>query len=135
MKKVGEWAFYLVIAAGVLAGGFVAWKMLYHPSARPGTVDAVHPSMPASLEGNYSMKIVSAGETHYSTAVVRELVERQYRVTRITVYGPAVYGFTLEGEDTVTSMELGNGTVSYWADLEKTTIRFEREDFVCELTR
>ena len=88
-----------------------------------------------NLEGSYSMKFTSAGETRYATAAVKKTGEREYQIARVTVYGPTVYTFTLGEDGTVTSEELGTGSISYRADLKLTTIRFEKTDFLCELTR
>ena len=91
--------------------------------------------MLSNLPGNYAMKVTSAGEVHYSTAIVRHVVATQYQIARITVYGPVMYGFTLRPDATVVSEELGKGSVTWQETLKKLTIRFEREDFVCELSR
>ena len=88
-----------------------------------------------NLEGSYSMKFISEGETRYATASVKKVAERQYQIARVTVYGPAVYTFTVTDDGTVSSEELGAGTVSYRSDLKLTTIRFEKTNFLCELSR
>lgn len=88
-----------------------------------------------SLEGSYSMKFTSAGETRYATASVKKIAERQFQIARVTVYGPAVYTFTVAEDGTVKSEELGEGSISYRSDLKLTTIRFEKKDFLCELSR
>ena len=88
-----------------------------------------------NLEGSYSMKFISEGETRYATASVKKIAERQYQISRVTVYGPAVYTFTVTDDGTVSSEELGAGTVSYRSDLKLTTIRFEKTNFLCELSR
>ena len=88
-----------------------------------------------NLEGSYSMKFTSDGETRYATASVKKIAERQYQISRVTVYGPAVYSFTVAEDGTVSSEELGTGTVSYRSDLKLTTIRFEKTNFLCELSR
>ena len=88
-----------------------------------------------NLEGSYSMKFISEGETRYATASVKKIAERQYQIARVTVYGPAVYTFTVTDDGTVSSEELGAGTVSYRSDLKLTTIRFEKTKFLCELSR
>ena len=88
-----------------------------------------------NLEGSYSMKFTSDGETRYATASVKKIAERQYQIARVTVYGPTVYSFTVAEDGTVTSEELGNGSVSYRSDLKLTTIRFEKTNFLCELSR
>jgi predicted sugar kinase len=88
-----------------------------------------------NLEGSYSMKFTSAGETRYATASVKKVAERQYQIARVTVYGPTVYSFTVAEDGTVSSDELGTGTVSYRSDLKLTTIRFEKTNFLCELSR
>lgn len=88
-----------------------------------------------NLEGSYSMKFISEGETRYATASVKKIAERQYQIARVTVYGPAVYTFTVTDDGTVSSEELGAGTVSYRSDLKLTTIRFEKTNFLCELSR
>ena len=89
----------------------------------------------AFLEGSYSMKFTSDGETRYATASVKKVAERQYQIARVTVYGPTVYTFTVAEDGTVSSDELGTGTVSYRSDLKLTTIRFEKTNFLCELSR
>ena len=88
-----------------------------------------------NLEGSYSMKFTSDGETRYATASVKKVAERQYQIARVTVYGPTVYTFTVAEDGTVSSDELGTGTVSYRSDLKLTTIRFEKTNFLCELSR
>ena len=88
-----------------------------------------------NLEGSYSMKFTSDGETRYATASVKKVAERQYQISRVTVYGPTVYSFTVAEDGTVSSEELGTGTVSYRSDLKLTTIRFEKTNFLCELSR
>ena len=88
-----------------------------------------------NLEGSYSMKFTSDGETRYATASVKKVAERQYQISRVTVYGPTVYSFTVAEDGSVSSEELGAGSVSYRSDLKLTTIRFEKTNFLCELTR
>ena len=88
-----------------------------------------------NLEGSYSMKFTSDGETRYATASVKKVAERQYQIARVTVYGPTVYSFTVADDGTVSSEELGVGSVSYRSDLKLTTIRFEKTNFLCELSR
>ena len=88
-----------------------------------------------NLEGSYSMKFTSAGETRYATASVKKVAERQYQIARVTVYGPVVYTFTVAEDGSVKSEELGAGAVSYRSDLKLTTIRFEKANFLCELSR
>ena len=88
-----------------------------------------------NLEGSYSMKFTSDGETRYATASVKKVAERQYQIARVTVYGPTVYTFTVAEDGTVSSEELGTGNVSYRSDLKLTTIRFEKTNFLCELSR
>lgn len=88
-----------------------------------------------NLEGSYSMKFTAAGETRYATAAVKKVGEKQYQIARATVYGPTVYTFTLSEDGSVSSEELGNGSITYRSDLKLTTIRFEKPDFLCELTR
>ena len=88
-----------------------------------------------NLEGSYSMKFISEGETRYATASVKKIAQRQYQIARVTVYGPAVYTFTIAEDGTVSSDELGTGTITYRSDLKLTTIRFEKTNFLCELSR
>ena len=84
--------------------------------------DAVPETVLQSLEGNYSMKIQAPDGV-------------QYQVARITVYGPVLYAFTLGENASVESAELGKGAVTYTESIKKTTIRFEKEDFLCELSK
>lgn len=96
--------------------------------------EAVPSSILHSLEGNYTMKTTDPSGTHYSTAVVKELGSKQFQIARITVYGPVYYGFTLDGTS-VDSAELGSGAVTYKANIKKTTISFQKQEFTCELSR
>ena len=88
-----------------------------------------------NLEGSYSMKFTSDGETRYATASVKKVAERQYQIARVTVYGPTVYTFVVGEDGTVSSEELGTGTITYRSDLKLTTIRFVKTNFLCELSR
>ena len=88
-----------------------------------------------NLEGSYSMKFTSDGETRYATASVKKTATREHQIVRVTVYGPTVYTFTVTEDGKVSSEELGTGSVSYRPDLKLTTIRFEKSNFLCELSR
>ncbi|MBP3202400.1 MAG: hypothetical protein J6M31_02205 [Bacteroidales bacterium] len=90
---------------------------------------------PESIPGNYSMKMVVDGDTRYSTAVVTEMPGGAFQIARITVYGPVNYCFTLGANAAVSSRELGTGSISYQRSIKKTTIRFEKEGALCELSR
>ena len=81
------------------------------------------------------MKFTSDGETRYATASIKKVAQRQYQISRVTVYGPAVNTFTVAEDGTVTSEELGTGSITYRSDLKLTTIRFEKTNFLCELSR
>ena len=96
--------------------------------------EAVPSSVLHSLEGNYTMKTTDPSGTRYSTAVVKELGSKEFQIARITVYGPVYYGFTLDGTS-VKSAELGSGAVTYKANIKKTTISFQKQEFTCELSR
>ena len=96
--------------------------------------EAVPSSVLHSLEGNYTMKTTDPSGTRYSTAVIKDLGSKQFQIARITVYGPVYYGFTLDGTS-VNSAELGSGAVTYKANIKKTTISFQKQEFTCELSR
>jgi len=118
---------YLTVACAVFSG--CAGRSVQQVSALPDVQKI------GNLEGSYSMKFTSEGETRYATASVKKMAERQYQVARVTVYGPVVYSFTVHEDGTVQSDELGTGSVTYRSDLKLTTIRFEKKDFLCELSR
>ena len=120
-------AFFALAFAAVLAG--CAGRSVQQVSLLPDVQKI------GNLEGSYSMKFTSDGETRYATASVKKVAERQYQIARVTVYGPTVYTFTVAEDGTVSSDELGTGTVSYRSDLKLTTIRFEKTNFLCELSR
>lgn len=126
-KRLFQIAACVLLAVGICSCG--------GPSSTPAGPVPASSAMLSNLPGNYSMKVTSAGEVHYSTAIVRQVVATQYQIARITVYGPVMYGFTLSPDATVVSEELGKGSVTWQETLKKLTIRFEREDFVCELSR
>ena len=120
-------AFLALAAAAFLAG--CAGRSVQQVSVLPDVQKV------GNLEGSYSMKFTSDGETRYATASVKKVAQRQYQISRVTVYGPAVYTFTVAEDGTVTSEELGTGTITYRSDLKLTTIRFEKTNFLCELSR
>ena len=120
-------AFQALVTAVLLAG--CAGRSVQQVSILPDVQKI------GNLEGSYSMKFTSDGETRYATASVKKIAERQYQISRVTVYGPTVYSFTVAEDGTVSSEELGTGTVSYRSDLKLTTIRFEKTNFLCELSR
>ncbi len=126
MKSLRHLVFLLVLGT-VLAG--CAGRSVRQVSTVPDVQKI------GNLEGSYSMKFISEGETRYATASVKKIAERQYQIARVTVYGPAVYTFTVTDDGKVSSDELGAGTVSYRSDLKLTTIRFEKTNFLCELSR
>ena len=80
-------------------------------------------------------KLMQRGVDIQQIRRVKKIAERQYQIARVTVYGPTVYSFTVAEDGTVTSDELGSGSVSYRSDLKLTTIRFEKTNFLCELSR
>ena len=87
------------------------------------------------LPGNYTLKSTLDGNVRYSTAVVSEIAKGEYQISRITVYGPVLYAFKLGEQASVESAELGSGAVTYQPALKKTTIRFEKGDSLCELSK
>ena len=119
---------FLVLSAAVLFGS-CAGRSVQQVSLLPDVQKI------GNLEGSYSMKFTSDGETRYATASVKKIAERQYQIARVTVYGPTVYTFTVAEDGTVSSDELGAGGISYRSDLKLTTIRFEKTNFLCELSR
>lgn len=121
----------LVLAASALTAFFLSCGS----PASQGAQEAVPQTVLQALEGNYSMKMQDPDGIHYSTAVVKELAKGQYQVARITVYGPVLYGFTLKDNAAVESAELGEGAVSYTPSIKKTTIRFQKDEILCELSK
>lgn len=87
------------------------------------------------LAGNYTLKTTVEDSVRYSTAVVTEIAKGEYQITRVTVYGPVIYGFKLGEHAAVESAELGSGQVTYQKKIKKTTIRFEKGGALCELSK
>ena len=48
-----------------------------------------------ALPGNYTLKTVVDDSVRYSTAVVTQIASDEYQISRVTVYGPVLYGFKL----------------------------------------
>jgi len=88
-----------------------------------------------TLPGNYTFKTTLDDSVRYSTAVVTEIAQGEYQISRVTVYGPVLYGFKLGEHAAVTSEELGAGSVTYTPGLKKTTISFEKGGSLCELSK
>ena len=56
-----------------------------------------------TLPGNYTLKTTVDDSVRYSTATVKQIAEGEYQISRVTVYGPVIYGFKL-GEHAVVSV-------------------------------
>ena len=93
------------------------------------------PKVLEDLPGNYTFKTTVDDSVRYATAVIAQVAEGQYQITRFTVYGPVLYGFTLGEHASVESAELGSGAVTYQPGIKKTTIRFEKGGSLCELSK
>ncbi len=138
-KKKNETVFYIVLVLALLIAGGAAWFWFSGKKA-PEEVPVIE-TQPADmqflehLEGNYSMKMVSGGETNYTSATVKRVADDRYAIARVTVYGLMHYSFSFSEDGSVFSDELGAGFAAYKPELDKTTIRFEKESIVCELTR
>lgn len=87
------------------------------------------------LPGNYTLKTTVDDSVRYSTAVVTQIAAGEYQISRITVYGPVLYGFRLGEHAVVESEELGSGAVTYTPAIKKTTISFEKGGSLCELSK
>lgn len=87
------------------------------------------------LPGSYTFKSSTDGSVRYSTAVITEIAKGEYQISRVTVYGPVLYGFSLGEHAVVESAELGSGAVTYQKGIRKTTIRFEKGESICELSK
>jgi hypothetical protein len=87
------------------------------------------------LPGNYTLKTTVDDSVRYSTAVVTQIASGEYQISRVTVYGPVLYGFKLGEHAAVSSEELGTGSVTYTPSVKKTTISFEKGGSLCELSK
>lgn len=87
------------------------------------------------LPGNYTLKTTVDDSVRYSTAVVTQIAAGEYQISRITVYGPVLYGFKLGEHAVVESEELGSGAVTYTPAIKKTTISFDKGGSLCELSK
>ena len=87
------------------------------------------------LPGNYTLKTTVDDSVRYSTAVVTQIAAGEYQISRITVYGPVLYGFKLGEHAVVEAEELGSGAVTYTPAIKKTTISFEKGGSLCELSK
>ena len=87
------------------------------------------------LPGNYTLKTTVDDSVRYSTAVVTQIAAGEYQISRITVYGPVLYGFKLGEHAVVKSEELGSGAVTYTPAIKKTTISFDKGGSLCELSK
>ena len=119
------------LAILMLLGGLLSCG----PRTGSSAVTAPPAEVLQQLSGNYTMKMVVADETRYSTAVVKELGNRQFQVARITVYGPVYSVFTLGPDASLASEQLGQGSVSWQPHIQKLTLHFEKGTSVCELSR
>lgn len=87
------------------------------------------------LPGNYTLKTTVDDSVRYSTAVITQIAAGEYQISRVTVYGPVLYGFKLGEHAAVESEELGSGSVTYTPAIKKTTISFEKGGSLCELSK
>lgn len=139
MEKKRELGFYGILAAALLAVAGAGW--FYYSSSRakapaPAPDAAGDMSWLSDLPGNYAMREVSAaGDTTYTSAQFRKLPEGEYEVIQITVYGPVHYRVRLFDDGTLQGEALGAGFAAYDPALGQYTLRFEKDNTVCELTR
>ena len=127
--------FYLAIAVAFVALAVVLWFLVSNRSGARESGPQEDPGSVVIAEGNYSMRIVSDGESVWSTSTVRRMTENSYSIVRVTVYGPVHYSFTLSEGNSLFSEELGTGYAAYSPRVGKTTLHFEKENFICELSK
>ena len=137
-KKKNEAAFYGILAAALLAVAGAGW--LYFSKTRsvpaPAETETVKDlSWLSELEGNYSMRESSGGDVTYSSATFRKGSEGGYEIVQVTVYGPVVYPVQLFEDGALLSEALGAGFAAYDPALGRYTLRFEKDNTVCELSR
>jgi len=133
-KKSGL-GFYAALGIAFVALAVAGWLFMSNRPEKEKAPAAETETVVPIVEGNYSMKIMSEGESAWSTATVSRMTEDSYSVVRITVYGPVHYSFTVSEGNSLFSEELGTGYAAYSPRVGKTTLHFEKENFVCELSK
>lgn len=124
----------IIAGMGVLIYSFVGKKPKVETLVeKPLTLD----SLVVSLPGSYSAKLSAGGVTSEEPCIaVLDYREDMgyFNVVILSQYDPENHMVTFDGTKVV-SGTLGDGTYSYRADIDKTTLTFTKEDTTWVFTK
>ena len=125
----------ILIAAGVLAWHFIAQdKALEKRTEEAMKVETVIPTR-SDLVGNYSMKMESGEIVTNATAYIDVDDLGNCVLHILSEYEPRALKIEINEDGTLYNEELGLGNMTRKPSIDKTSIKFVKEDLTCEFTR
>lgn len=138
MEKKSEFGFYGILAAALLALAGAGWFYYSRTHRTPDPAPAETQqdfSWLTGLDGNYAMRQEGPDGTTYTSATFRRLPDGECELVEVTVYGPVHHTVQLFDDGSLLSEDLGAGFAAYDPALGLYTLRFEKEQNVCILTK
>lgn len=127
----------LVVVLG--AGGVAAYALLFRNAlekeAGKAQEEIVVDAPEGRMTGNYDVVFEYADSTVRFSGNIKEGVTSDFVLTIMSEYAPRVVMLNVEDGGAIASEELGKGKMYYKESIDKTTIRFEKEDYTCVLTK
>lgn len=125
----------LMLIAVSCCGYLFSMKFLLDKQEREALAEEKVTETESFILGNYEVRFDYADSTVRFTGTITKDINEKYVLTILSEYSPRVINLSL-GEDGVISCdELGDGVMSHVSDIDKTRIKFEKENFTCTLTK
>lgn len=90
---------------------------------------------PDNILGNYSVKLEACGDIEYTTGYIENDILGSYVLHILSLYEPHVFILEFDSEGRIYARDLGVGSMTYKASIDKTMIRFEKDGLKCTLTK
>lgn len=85
--------------------------------------------------GNYDLRFDYADSVARFVGVIDRDMNGKYVLTILSEMAPRVLMLDIDGEGRIFCEELGSGTMSYRESIDKTSIKFKGEGYICTLTK
>lgn len=85
--------------------------------------------------GNYDLRFDYADSVARFVGVIDRDMSGNYVLTILSDMEPRVLMLDIDAGGHINCEELGSGTMSYRESIDKTTIRFKGEEYICTLTK
>lgn len=125
----------LMLVAVTCCGYMFSMKYILEKEAREALTEKKVTEIKDLIEGNYEVRFDYADSTVRFTGTVSRDINEAYVFTILSEYSPRVITLDICDDGVIRCDELGEGTMSYIEDIDKTSIKFEKENFTCTLTK